>query len=82
MALVMGLLPTWGDKVWKSTWGEGPEVFNPQNARLQYGRWLGKQVWRKEKYHLDTGRRPQPAKRCRTLPSGAKWRQVSLKARP
>lgn len=38
--LVMGLLPTWGDKVWKSTWGKGPEVFNPQNARL-YGRWLG-----------------------------------------
>ena len=38
--LVMGLLPTWGDKIWKSTWGKGPEVFNPQNARL-YGRWLG-----------------------------------------
>lgn len=39
--LVIGLLPTWGDKVWKSTWGKGPEVFNPQNARI-YGRWLGK----------------------------------------
>ncbi|MBO9151275.1 glycoside hydrolase family 140 protein [Chitinophaga sp. GCM10012297] len=39
--LVIGLLPTWGDKVWKSSWGKGPEVFNPQNARV-YGRWLGK----------------------------------------
>lgn len=39
--LVVGLLPTWGDKVWKSSWGKGPEVFNTRNARV-YGRWLGK----------------------------------------
>ncbi|MFD2932154.1 glycoside hydrolase family 140 protein [Spirosoma flavum] len=38
--LVIGFLPTWGDKVFKDTWGMGPEIFNPQNART-YGRWLG-----------------------------------------
>lgn len=39
--LVIGLLPTWGDKVWKSGWGKGPEIFNPANAKT-YGKWLGK----------------------------------------
>lgn len=37
--LVLGLLPTWGDKVTK-LWGEGPVVFDENNARV-YGRWLG-----------------------------------------
>ena len=37
--LVVGALPTWGDK-WNRAWGKGPEVFTPQNARA-YGRWLG-----------------------------------------
>jgi len=36
--LVIGLLPTWGDKVTKS-WGVGPVIFNPLNAGV-YGRWL------------------------------------------
>jgi len=35
------LLPTWGDKVFRSTWGKGPEIFNPENARI-YGEWIGK----------------------------------------
>ena len=39
--IVIGLLPTWGDKIFKSTWGKGPEIFTPENAR-QYGEWLGK----------------------------------------
>lgn len=38
--LIMGLLPTWGDKVTKM-WGEGPVVFNEQNA-YRYGLFLGK----------------------------------------
>lgn len=38
--LVMGLLPTWGDKVTK-LWGEGPVVFDSVNA-YQYGLFLGK----------------------------------------
>jgi hypothetical protein len=36
--LVIGLLPTWGDKVTK-TWGVGPVIFTAENARI-YGRWL------------------------------------------
>jgi hypothetical protein len=38
--LVIGLLPTWGDKVSKGSWGIGPVIFTPENA-LFYGRWLG-----------------------------------------
>lgn len=37
--LYMGLLPTWGDKV-TLLWGEGPVVFNPENA-YTYGLWIG-----------------------------------------
>lgn len=35
----IGLLPTWGDKVFKNTWGKGPEIFNEQNAAA-YAGWL------------------------------------------
>ncbi|MBN1934983.1 MAG: glycoside hydrolase family 140 protein [Anaerolineae bacterium] len=37
--LVVGLLPTWGDKV-TPMWGAGPQVFDVENARV-YGRFLG-----------------------------------------
>jgi len=37
--LVIGLLPTWGDKIRKDTWGKGPVIFNPANAYV-YGRWI------------------------------------------
>ncbi len=40
LGLYIGLLPTWGDKVFKSTWGKGPEIFTPENARV-YGKWIG-----------------------------------------
>ncbi|MEP7002357.1 MAG: glycoside hydrolase family 140 protein [bacterium] len=40
LGLHIGLLPTWGDKVFKNSWGVGPELFTPANARV-YGRWLG-----------------------------------------
>lgn len=33
-----GMLPTWGDKFCKM-WGEGPVIFNPENAFV-YGKWL------------------------------------------
>jgi Protein of unknown function (DUF4038)/Putative collagen-binding domain of a collagenase len=39
--LYIGLLPTWGDKVFKDSWGKGPEIFNPDNA-YAYGKWIGK----------------------------------------
>ena len=38
--LFVGLLPTWGDK-WNKKWGQGPEVFTPENAAA-YGEWLGR----------------------------------------
>lgn len=38
--LVIGMLPTWGDKFNKK-WGVGPEVFTPDNARA-YGEFLGR----------------------------------------
>ncbi|HEX6224462.1 MAG TPA: glycoside hydrolase family 140 protein [Chryseolinea sp.] len=38
--LYIGMLPTWGDKVFKDRWGKGPEIFNPENARA-YGKWIG-----------------------------------------
>lgn len=38
--LNIGLLPTWGDKIFKDKWGIGPEIFNPENAR-KYGFWIG-----------------------------------------
>jgi len=38
--IVVGMLPTWGDKFNKK-WGTGPEVFTPQNAET-FGRYLGK----------------------------------------
>ncbi|GAA4463143.1 glycoside hydrolase family 140 protein [Nibrella saemangeumensis] len=38
--IAVGLLPTWGDKLFKSTWGKGPEIFNTTNARA-YGKWIG-----------------------------------------
>jgi hypothetical protein len=38
--LYVGLLPTWGDKWNKGSWGKGPVVFNERNARA-YGKWIG-----------------------------------------
>jgi hypothetical protein len=39
LGMVIGMLPTWGDK-WNKKWGKGPVVFNARNAEV-YGRWLG-----------------------------------------
>jgi hypothetical protein len=38
--IVIALLPTWGDKVDKMQWGQGPLVFDMENARI-YGEWIG-----------------------------------------
>lgn len=40
LGLYIGLLPTWGDKVFPDRWGKGPVIFNPENAKI-YGKWLG-----------------------------------------
>lgn len=39
--IYIALLPTWGDKLYKNSWGTGPEIFNEQNAR-EFGEYLGK----------------------------------------
>lgn len=37
--IYVALLPTWGDKVFKDKWGEGPEIFNKETA-YEYGKWI------------------------------------------
>ena len=39
--ILLGLLPTWGDKVELLAHGKGPIIFTPENA-LRYGEWIGK----------------------------------------
>jgi len=41
LGLVVGMLPTWGDKVFSLHSGAGPVVFNAKNAEI-YGEFLGK----------------------------------------
>lgn len=38
--IIMALLPAWGDKVTLKYGGEGPVIFNPENA-YRYGKFLG-----------------------------------------
>ena len=45
--MVIAFLPTWGDKLFKNTWGQGPEIFNPANAR-SYGRYVGNRYKNRE----------------------------------
>jgi len=40
LGMYIALLPTWGDKLDRKSWGTGPEVFNIENA-YQFGEWLG-----------------------------------------
>lgn len=40
LGFYFALLPTWGDKLNTKSWGVGPEIFNPDNARV-YGEWIG-----------------------------------------
>lgn len=39
LGLIVGMLPTWGDKFNKK-WGRGPEIFTPDNA-YEFGKFLG-----------------------------------------
>ena len=58
--LYIGMLPTWGDKVFKDRWGLGPEIFNIDNAR-NYGKWIGNR-YKHEKniiWILGGGRNPR-----------------------
>jgi hypothetical protein len=39
--LNIAVLPTWGDKLYKNTWGTGPEIFNANNAAI-FAKWLAR----------------------------------------
>ncbi len=41
LGLIVGMLPTWGDKVPNKIGGEGPVIFTPENS-MPYGEYLGK----------------------------------------
>lgn len=36
----IALLPTWGDKLFKNSWGVGPEILTEETA-YTYGKWIG-----------------------------------------
>ncbi|HLY70690.1 MAG TPA: glycoside hydrolase family 140 protein [Puia sp.] len=38
--LYIALLPTWGDKVFRNSWGVGPEIFDETNG-YAYAKWIG-----------------------------------------
>ncbi|MFT7247606.1 MAG: hypothetical protein ACI97P_000374 [Arcticibacterium sp.] len=40
LGIYIAFLPTWGDKLYKNSWGKGPEIFTPE-AAFTYGKWLG-----------------------------------------
>lgn len=60
LGLHIGLLPTWGDKIFKNTWGSGPEIFNVDNAKV-YGKWIGNRYKNKKNiiWILGGDRNPQ-----------------------
>jgi hypothetical protein len=64
VGLNIAFLPTWGDKVFKSTWGKGPEVFNEANAQA-YGKWLGSRYKNRRNliWVLGGDRNPRPGTR-------------------
>lgn len=56
LGLVVGLLPTWGDK-WNVKWGKGPLIFTPENAG-PYGEFLGRRYRDKPVIWITGGDRP------------------------
>ena len=56
LGLFIGMLPTWGDK-WNRCWGEGPEIFTPENA-ITYGEFLGRRYASKPIIWILGGDRP------------------------
>lgn len=65
LGLVVGLLPTWGDK-WNQKWGTGPEVFTPDNAG-PYGEWLGRRYRDRGIIWILGGDRPVETERHRAI---------------
>lgn len=64
--LTIAFLPTWGDKVFKNTWGKGPEIFNENNAKA-YGKWLSMRYKSKPNIIWVLGGDRQPRKDSRDV---------------
>lgn len=62
LGLYIALLPTWGDKLFKESWGVGPEVLNTKNA-YAYGKWIGKRYKDRDNiiWVIGGDRNPRPA---------------------
>jgi len=71
--IVIALLPTWGDKVFKDKWGKGPEIFNVNNAG-SYGEWIGKRYQNRENVVWVLGGDRTPRKDSDDLKV---WRQMA-----
>ncbi len=65
LGLVIGMLPTWGDK-WNRKWGRGPEIFTPENAAV-YGEFLGKRYREKPLIWILGGDRPVDNERHKAI---------------
>ena len=65
LGLLVGVLPTWGDK-WNKKWGVGPEIFTPENAAT-YGEWLGKRYKNRGVIWIVGGDRPVETDRHRVI---------------
>jgi Protein of unknown function (DUF4038)/Putative collagen-binding domain of a collagenase len=65
LGLYVGMLPTWGDK-WNKKWGEGPEIFTPENAAI-YGEWVGKRYKDRGIIWIVGGDRPVESDRHREI---------------
>jgi hypothetical protein len=64
--IIVGLLPTWGDKVPGSGWGDGPIVFTPENA-FRYGKFLGSRYRDKSVLWIIGGDRPVESSEARIV---------------
>lgn len=71
LGLYVGLLPTWGDKVFKDRWGAGPEIFNVDNAKV-YGKWIGNRYKNKKNIIWIMGGDRVPDERAKAI-----WRSMA-----
>lgn len=65
LGMRVALLPTWGDKVNKK-WGQGPEIFTPENARF-FGEWIGRRYRDKPIIWVMGGDRPVETEQHRLI---------------
>ena len=65
LGLVVGMLPTWGDK-WNKKWGQGPKVFTPENAAV-FGEYLGRRYKDRPIVWILGGDRPVEGDRHRAI---------------